>query len=65
MDKEEPNLLGVIARYGQVNESRDGCDLGERGATQGLGGLASSVSMKSPSAPESISAATVWVIPSD
>ncbi len=37
MDQEESNLLSVIARYGQVNESRDGCDLGEGGATQGLG----------------------------
>ncbi len=36
MDKEESNLLGVIARYGQVNESSDSCDLGEGGATQGL-----------------------------
>ncbi len=43
--------------------------LAEMGSARGETGmphsLASSMSMKSPSAPESMSAATVWVIPSD
>ncbi len=37
MNEEESNLLGVIAGRDQVNESSDGCDLGERSTAKSLG----------------------------